>query len=121
MPGCPRDDWQREVFDGDTNLGYWDWCIHRAEQVIRPFGVASIDVACGSPNNQEERVIDWIIRNVRPTYADSHSFKEHLYLTDIDADEWANIDDSEEKEAAIQFIKDHGLEEFTYMRFEHSG
>ena len=30
-PGHPRADWQYEVRNGDTNLGYWDWCEHRAE------------------------------------------------------------------------------------------
>jgi hypothetical protein len=29
----PREDWQLEVENGDTNLGYWEWVIHQAEAV----------------------------------------------------------------------------------------
>lgn len=30
-PRFCRDDWKYEVENGDTNLGYWDWCVHQAE------------------------------------------------------------------------------------------
>lgn len=30
-PGFPRKDWQYEVGNGDTNLGYWDWVGHQLE------------------------------------------------------------------------------------------
>ena len=26
-----REDWQYEVANRDTHLGYWDWCVHQAE------------------------------------------------------------------------------------------
>lgn len=28
----PRQDWQFEVSNGDTNLGYWDWVMHQKER-----------------------------------------------------------------------------------------
>lgn len=33
-PDYPRDDWQHEVRNGDTNLGYWDWLEHKRETEI---------------------------------------------------------------------------------------
>lgn len=27
----PREDWEHEVGEGDTNLGYWDWVRHQFE------------------------------------------------------------------------------------------
>lgn len=27
----PRTDWENEVANGDTVLGYWEWVIHQAE------------------------------------------------------------------------------------------
>lgn len=31
-PDCPRKDWQYEVANNDTNLGYWDWTANRIEE-----------------------------------------------------------------------------------------
>ena len=28
----PRPDWRNEIANGDSNLGYWEWCIHSAER-----------------------------------------------------------------------------------------
>lgn len=30
-PVYPFEDWQYEVCNGDTRLGYADWCLHQAE------------------------------------------------------------------------------------------
>ncbi len=30
-PDYPRADWEHEVGEHDTNLGYWDWVSHRKE------------------------------------------------------------------------------------------
>ncbi len=29
--GFPKEDWQREVSEGDTLLGYWMWVLHQIE------------------------------------------------------------------------------------------
>jgi len=31
-PSNPRADWQHEVGNGDTNLGYWEWVVHRESE-----------------------------------------------------------------------------------------
>lgn len=30
-PRYPRRDWQHEVGEGDTQIGYWDWVVHALE------------------------------------------------------------------------------------------
>jgi len=32
-PGYPRADWQYEVANGDTVLGYWEWIEHKMEGI----------------------------------------------------------------------------------------
>jgi len=33
-PAHPVSDWQYEVANGDTRLGYWEWAAHRGEEGI---------------------------------------------------------------------------------------
>ncbi len=30
-PDYPREDWQYDVSNGDTRLGYWEWVLHNVE------------------------------------------------------------------------------------------
>lgn len=31
-PEYPRDDWKYEVINDDTQLGYWEWALAKAEE-----------------------------------------------------------------------------------------